>query len=251
MSQEQFNLNWQTYSDHLQELMQNLLQSNESADVTLVTEDKTKFVAHKFVLQACSPVLQSIMIDLPQKQDSVIFLKGIQPQELKPILQFMYLGQATLHQDRINEFLDTVKSLQIKELSNGVDYNAVDKSLDKNLDSDQTKNDMLYKTNNETSYDVIESDTKMSNKNEIPHYSCNECDKQFFSKSNANAHAKRAHEGFKFSCGQCKKTFTQKIGLDRHIASIHEGIKYQCDICDHQASTKSNLYAHLKNKHGI
>ena len=112
MSQEQFNLNWQTYSDHLQELMQNLLQSNEAADVTLVTEDKTKFVAHKFVLQACSPVLQSIMIDLPQKQDSVIFLKGIQPQELKPILQFMYLGQATLYQDRINEFLDTVKSIE-------------------------------------------------------------------------------------------------------------------------------------------
>ena len=67
MSQEQFNLNWKTYSDHLQELLQQLFQSNESTDVTLVCDDKTKFKAHKFVLNACSPVFQSMIMDLPQK----------------------------------------------------------------------------------------------------------------------------------------------------------------------------------------
>ena len=88
MSQEVYDLNWHTYSDHLQELMKHLMQSNESADVTLVCDDKTKFKAHKFVLNACSPVFQSIIDDLPQKQDSVIFLRGVYPQEMKSILQF-------------------------------------------------------------------------------------------------------------------------------------------------------------------
>ena len=37
---EQFNLNWHTYNDHLKEMMQHLIQSNESTDVTLVCEDR-------------------------------------------------------------------------------------------------------------------------------------------------------------------------------------------------------------------
>ena len=92
---EQFNLNWHTYNDHLKEMMQNLLLCSESTDVTLVCEDKTKFKAHKFVLNACSPVFHSIINDMPQSYP-VIYLKGVFAQEMKSILQFMYLGQATI-----------------------------------------------------------------------------------------------------------------------------------------------------------
>ena len=86
---EQFNLNWHTYNDHLKEMMQNLMLSQESSDVTLVCEDKTKFKAHQFVLNACSPVFYSIINNLPQK-DAVIYLRGVFGQEMKSILQFMY-----------------------------------------------------------------------------------------------------------------------------------------------------------------
>ena len=127
MAKEQFNLNWHTYSDHLKEMMQNLMQSNKSTDVTLVCEDKTRFKAHKFVLSACSPVFQSIITDLPQKEDSTT-LRGILSQEMKSILQFMYLGQATFYQDRMNEFIDVAKSLEVKEISKNVDSNQTDSS---------------------------------------------------------------------------------------------------------------------------
>ena len=118
---EQFNLNWHTYNDHLKEMMQNLMQSNESTDVTIMCEDKTKFKAHKFVLKACSPVFQSIIDDLPLKENSVIYLKGILSQEMRSILQFIYLGEATFYQDRTNEFLNVAKSLEIKEISKNVE----------------------------------------------------------------------------------------------------------------------------------
>ena len=74
-----------------------------------MSEDKTKFKAHKFVLNACSPVFQSIISDLPQK-DPIIYLHGIHSQEIKSILQFMYLGQATFFHDRMNDFLNVAKS---------------------------------------------------------------------------------------------------------------------------------------------
>ena len=72
MTQEQFDLKWHTYSDHLKELMETLLNTNKSADVTLVCNDKTKFKTHKFVLSACSP-LHSILDALPNKDNSYIY----------------------------------------------------------------------------------------------------------------------------------------------------------------------------------
>ena len=68
---EQFVLNWHTFSDHVKEMMQNLLLSNESTDITLICEDKTRFKEDKFVLNACSPLFQTIINDLPHK-DPVI-----------------------------------------------------------------------------------------------------------------------------------------------------------------------------------
>ena len=40
---QKLNLNWHTYSDHLKEMLRNLMDSNETADVTLICDDKTKF----------------------------------------------------------------------------------------------------------------------------------------------------------------------------------------------------------------
>merc|ERR1712243_516066 len=135
MAQEQFNLNWHTYSDHLKEMMQNLMQSNESTDVTLLCEDKTRFKAHKFVLKACSPVFQSIIDDMPQNEGSVVYLRGVLAPEMKSILQFMYLGQATLYQDRMNEFLNVAKSLEIKEIGKDVEPKTEENSSQDNQEN--------------------------------------------------------------------------------------------------------------------
>ena len=134
---EQFNLNWHTYNDHLKEMMQHLMQSGESTDVSLVCEDKTKFKAHKFVLNACSPVFQTIINDLPQK-DPVIYLRGVLAPEMKSILQFIYLGKATFYQDRVNDFLNVSKSLEIKDISKNIDYDVPEslngQEYDKNIE---------------------------------------------------------------------------------------------------------------------
>ena len=112
MTQEQFNLNWHTYSDHLTEMMQNLLQSTDNADV--VCEDKTKFKAHKFVLRSCSTIFQSIIMDMAQRGDSVIYLRGVLGQEMKSILQFMYFGKATLHSGTAVLVFQNPTSLSVK-----------------------------------------------------------------------------------------------------------------------------------------
>ena len=185
---EQFNLNWHTYNDHLREMMQNLMQSNESTDVTLMCEDKTKFKAHKFVLNACSPVFQSIISDLPQR-DPIIYLRGIHSQEIKSILQFMYLGQATFFHDRMNDFLNVAKSLEIKEISKDVDFDNTEHSREKeserNFKSDDGHEiDTISDSNNfveDASNNVVEEEQMKIRifKNEANRFPCNKCDKHF------------------------------------------------------------------------
>ena len=121
MNQEKYNLSWQTYSDHLHEMLHKMLKTNELTDVTLVCDDKRQIKAHKIVLSACSPVFKGIINDIPQN-NSVIYLRGIQHQEMESILEFMYLGVATFYQERMNEFLNVAKNLEIKEVSNNVEF---------------------------------------------------------------------------------------------------------------------------------
>ena len=87
MSQEKYNLNWHTYSDHLREMLHEMMKSNELTDVTLVCDDKKQFKAHKIVLSACSSALKIIIDDLPE-YNSVIYLRGIQHQEIEKWSQF-------------------------------------------------------------------------------------------------------------------------------------------------------------------
>ena len=96
MDQEEPNLNWHNYTDHLRAMLHKMMKSNELTDVTLVCDDKKQFQAHKIVLNACSPVFKSI-INLPQN-NSVIYLRGIQHQEIKSILEYMYFGKTTFYQ---------------------------------------------------------------------------------------------------------------------------------------------------------
>ena len=257
MSQEQFNLNWHTYLDHLKEMMANLMESNETTDITIVCEDKTKYRAHKFVLNSCSPVFQSIINDLPQKGDSVIYLKGVLAQEMKSILQFMYLGQATYCHDRMNEFLEVAKSLEIKEISKDVDCDDAEDSKSGQTNDNNFHNDKNFyqlETNIESSNKIEDNkdeETKIiqSHMTESGKFQCSKCDKQFANTSSLYKHFKAIHEGLSYKCNECQKGFKQKVHLITHIRGVHEGVKFPCNECDYKASAMSNLYAHRKNKH--
>ena len=100
MSEEKCNLKWNTHPDYLREMLNYMMKSEQLTDVTLVCDDRRKFKAHKIVLSACSPVFKDIILDLPPN-DSVIYLRGVQHQEIEPIIEFMYLGEATFQQERM------------------------------------------------------------------------------------------------------------------------------------------------------
>merc|ERR1712126_487683 len=265
MSQEKYNLNWHTYSDHLREMLHNMRKLEYLTDVTLVCDDQRQFKAHKIVLSACSTVFKNIIDHLPLNS-SVIYLRGIQHQEMESILEFMYLGVATFYQERMNEFLNVVKNLEIKEISKDVEFNDGEKSNDEQDVSETTpahhQSDEHEEESSETDDSVSNQYTKTNlnvntNSNESKtivkstngRFLCDECEKHYCSKQMLERHFQSSHEGVKYSCNQCNNRFTLQSNLTAHIKSRHEGVKYPCNQCNFQATLQSSLIHHCKSKH--
>ena len=104
MHQSKYSLTWDSYSDHLNNMMKDLMLNEDFSNVTLVTEDKKHIKANIHILSSCSPVFQDIL-KKDHKSSPTIFLRGIQYSEMESIIQFIYLGEATFYEEFICSFL--------------------------------------------------------------------------------------------------------------------------------------------------
>ena len=252
MDTEKCNINWHTYSDHLRDMLFEMKNSDELTDVTLVCDDKKQFKAHKIVLSACSSVFKSIINDLPQNS-SVIYLRGIQHQEMESILEFMYLGVATFYQERMNEFLNVANSLEIKEISKNVEFDNENVNHEEqeisnngtNLEAEPQTNTVADSTNSKPLIDY----SQVQRTSDGVKHACSQCDQQFSGRGSLYNHIKSKHEGVKYACNLCDYQASHQSYLKTHMQSKHEGVKYACDKCDYQSSYSSELKRHIKSKH--
>ena len=254
MDQGKVNLAWNTHHQHLKKLLQNMLEATVFADITLVSNDLMKFKTHKAVLSACSQVFKSIIDDIP-KDSSTIYLRGIQGQDLESILQFMYLGEATLSHERMNEFIEVAKSLEIIEIFKNV-YTSTEETHALDDDDDFIQESQEKKVIEEQGTEKQQQDVKNKAENyAIPsfdgNFPCNQCDRVLSTSSNRLKHIKSVHEGLRHKCNLCSKDFTQSCHLKKHFQSAHIGTKYFCDQCEKHYPLQNTLYRHQKTKHPV
>ena len=247
MQEENYKLTWHTYSDHLRDMMEAMMINDNFADVTLVTDDRKKIKAHRNILSACSSVFKEILSMDPQNYHPLIYLKGIQYMEMEPILQFIYLGEARFYEERMIEFLDAAKNLDIKELGKSVgDGKSVEK-IESNYIEQKIQNNMMFEPidNCLKVQKLIDGEEKHGG----VMYSCDHCDQQFTLKRNLKTHIQSTHGDVKYACNQCDYQATLKNNLSRHIQGIHEGVKYACNQCHKQYTDQSTLTKHIGSVH--
>merc|ERR1712126_723835 len=255
MTNEKFTLTWHSYASHFQEFLSNLFVSGESSDVTLVCDDQVKFKAHKFVLKACSPVFESILQETNELK-TVVYLRGVNELELKPILEFIYCGQASFYQERMKEFLKVGKDLQVKEIEEVPEADE-NKVVEENIEGDTHQEIIDEETYSDDIDSVDEPEIGSSATEEtdqqvsVPSNStqCPQCDAVFTQRHNMLAHIRCIHEGLKFPCSHCDYKATKQSHLKKHIESIHEVLKYPCSLCNFKASQKHCLKRHIESIH--
>ena len=231
-------------------MMKELMMNEDLSDVTLVTEDKKQIKAHINILSACSPVFNEILT-IDKNSSPIVYLRGIQYPEMESIIQFIYHGEATFHEERMDEFLSVAKSLEIKEICKA------------ETESKHEPEDYPLPNNQDVSTHLEEEHTVISDKKEkqAPQerqryvvndngiFECDQCLKTYSSSGALCNHKQSVHRGVKYCCDQCDYQATQKCDLYKHIQSRHEGVKYACDQCDYQASQQGHLSVHIQAKH--
>ena len=248
MSQEKYNLTWHTYTDHLKDMMKDLMEKSRFADVSLICEDRKTIKAHKNILSASSPIFKDIL-EADTSSNCNIYLRGVNYLEMLSILQFIYLGEASFHEERVNEFLSVAKTLEIKELSRDVESNITEESTSTITDqeeNEQPSTNILTEDQEKDLNHLLDQEVMKSLDNK---FNCKKCGKEFSTSRGVKLHFKTVHQGFKYPCSHCDYQATQKSALKTHFDAYHEGLKYQCNLCEMQFTFQSVLTRHIQTVH--
>ena len=252
---DQFTLHWNTFPSHLHSLLADLRETRRHSDVTLVSEDQVKFSVHKFVLTACSRVFSNILDESCKSGEQVIFLRGIEHQEIKSLLQFMYVGEAKFHQDRVDQFLRAAKDLDIKEIRTGVDLiEEEERERRQGIEADREEADEDFLVQNEEAGGKVSEERPTEPLNRVDDIlKCPDSDKTFNEKGHLKRHHDAKHKKIQTNksreCPECGQTFYDSSNMKKHYESKHLQIKHSCDQCDYQATHKNRLQAHIKRVH--
>ena len=251
--QDQHSLLWQTYSDHRRDMLHNLLTTEDFADVTLVCDDKKQLSVHRNILSACSPFFKTIFqIDL-NNNHPVIYLRGVEHADMISILQFIYLGEVSFDQGRVNEFLLLAKDLEIKELLKAVEVGNPGPIDNEQNAEDNSEFSATLVAPDENGKNEVEANMLKENKDVQPNISIqieeNHCDSEFLRLRSLRGYIQSEHEGVKHACNQCDYQATQRGNLTTHIQHIHDSVKYGCTQCLYKASDKISLRKHVDKIH--
>lgn len=112
---EKFCLRWNDFEANVSTAFQELREDKDFFDVTIACEDD-QLQAHKVILSACSPFFRSVLKRNPHHHP-LLYLKGVQYQELLAIINFMYHGEVNVAQEELNSFLAVAEELKVKGLT--------------------------------------------------------------------------------------------------------------------------------------
>ena len=266
MTKQNYKVEWDAYPDNLKRIMGDMMKTDDFTDVTLVSDDKKQIKAHRNILAACSPFFKNIL-QIEERNNHIIYLRGIQYSELELVLEFMYLGEATFDRERINEFVLVAKNLEIKEFEKNVE-----ETLDsKHQFSSLNQNCVVVESNewNENTKvidSILEPDTLLHKdvesfygKNEDEELNENVVNEFNTVESNSMKHQDRSRDDNEaspegaveiYKCSKCDFQSHNKCSRNRH-ALIHgsDRLRYACNFCGYRASRQEHLIRHSESKH--
>ena len=115
MADEKLCLQWNDFQNNISSAFRDLRDDERFTDVTLVCDDGPQIDAHKLVLVSCSPFFKNLL-RRSKHTHPIIYMRGVQSKELAAIRDFLYQGEANVHQEDLNSFLALADELQLKGL---------------------------------------------------------------------------------------------------------------------------------------
>ena len=275
------DVTWETYDEDMREALHRMMIENVLTDVTLVSDDQIKIQAHKIILNASSPVFQTFISSFEDLSRAVIYLKGVKYEEMRHVLDFIYLGEISIEQDKLDTFLSLSENLQLKGVNdkemntysheeNIVDHNEDDEDTIKDLqglDEVSRKQKSVGYTEEEIvlNDDAIKKYLMRVDRDQKPQIykkkkissDCTE-ENMFLHKDSINDLQEPDKKMFTdhsdtffFFCSQCKYRAKEKSTLNIHtqVKHKHEGFRFSCKHCVWTGRKPGSLQLHMKKFH--
>ena len=257
---EKLCLQWNDFKDNVKAAFGSLRNDKQFSDVILAFEDGHQIEAHKVILASSSPFFGEIL----QKSNHphpLIYLKGFHSKDFVSILDFLYFGEANIHQENLDSFLSIAEEIKLKGLTGQTTSGLIEElekstsqPIHKELSNTSTvcqqnlkpkENDINTKStalavpnNSTTDLQVLDQEVKSmmekgqkvipngKNPNGMPKqqrsYICKVCGKEGLS-CEIKSHIEANHlEGLSIPCDPCNMTFSSRRSLTRHKHKFHK-----------------------------
>ena len=244
---EKLCLQWNDFQENVKSAFGNLREDNDFADVTLACEDGQQVEAHKVILAASSPFFQKLLGRNIKHPHPLICMRGMKSDDLLAIVDFLYRGEANVHQDNLDSFLAIADELQVKGLMGKIDERVEDFNFEatgKESKSSPQKKDPKQ--------ELKILDLGKNRTLAIPCRFSGDLDKleeKVKSMMEKSQNKLDNNRGFAYLCKVCGKEGRDHQIKD-HIEAKHlEGVVIPCNLCDKTLRTRHALRKHHTVKH--
>ena len=249
-----FSLKWNDYQSNWNKALNELRKDNDLTDITLISDDKVKFSAHKVLLSSCSNLFKFILKSSAQ-ENPLLYLCGVNSTNLGLILDYVYYGEVNIYQEQLDSFLESAQMLEIQGLKGDKEdkpdnfneepeqdirhmktkYSAQvdDKTL---VGMDNAGKTIKTKFSRSSSMDVKKIDVKTMTSEDIDKkmrelyektekgWRCMACGHTTSGRvsSNIRQHVETHLNGLVYTCGICNKEFRTSPSLNQHKGKYHK-----------------------------
>ena len=254
---EKFCLKWKEYHKNISSSYQELRQQPDISDVTLVCEEDQSVEAHRIILTACSPFFSSILTK-NKHSHPMIYMRGLKAKDLVAIVDFVYLGEANIFQEDLNDFLALADELQIKGLTGS--QSKKEEDIENHVRPKQKKQNNPKPKEIPHSKQISEQNHKTSDIFGQENQSLTPLDEEKVGstseieitelKARLDSMIERAsHQDYKFQCNVCGKTSTNNQTMTRHVETHIEGLSYPCNQCGKVSRSSHGLQVDNTREH--
>ena len=255
---EKLLLQWSDFQENIKSAFANFRDLSDFKDVTLVCEDGQQVETHKVVLAASSSFFHTLF-EKNKHAHPLIYMRGMEFDDLLAIVDFIYLGEANVPQERLDTFLAIAKDLQLNGLLGKADERGEDLDAGKKYhrppkleptsqaDAELPKPSYKREISNDGNFAVEDSTTVA-----VPTYLSADLDHikemvESMMEKSENLIATGRQKAHK--CNVCGK---EGLGshIKDHIEAKHiEGILIPCNSCGKIVRSTNALRQHKKMNH--
>ena len=253
---EKFGLKWNDYQKNWNKALNELREDTEFADVTLISDDKVKFSAHKILLSSCSNLFKFIFKGNTQA-NSLLYLNGVNSLDLGFILDFMYHGEVNIYQEQLESFLTSAKKLEVEGLLSGAGDTHDNLNEGNNFFQElKYENCNFYEQDEENSLVRIDDEVnKISRPYSRTLKEVAKIDVGSLTSEEIESKIRELYEktGESSNCLVCDYTKKESgSGSIRKHVEIHiDGLVYTCNLCSKEFRSRNILKMHKSRNHRL